>query len=253
VLSASDAAGAPPAAVINRAMAERWWPGQPAPIGRHIRLPGGDWMPIAGVVAGIHTSFPDSGPSPTVYVPYDRFPETETDFALRISGDPGRLISAVRSAVRAVDREAPITNLNTMAELIRQESFGLAYIAGLMGIFGLVGLALSAIGVYGMMAHMVASASHEIGIRAALGARPRRVLGMIFLRGMKVTGAGLAIGLLPTIALARVLSSAVLNVAAAPGALLLVPLVLAMAAALATYMPARRALSIDPLAALKEE
>jgi putative ABC transport system permease protein len=252
-LSARDDERSPRAAVVSRYTAAKWWPGEAAPIGRHIRLAKGGWITIAGVVDDIQTSVPDFGPSPTIYLPYAQFPSAETDVVLRVAGAAAPLAAAVRATVREFDRELPITNLNSMAELIRQESFGYAYMAWLMGIFGLLALGLSAIGVYGMMAHMVAASTHEIGIRVALGARPRGVLRMVFLRGMRIAGAGLGLGLIPALALARLLMAFAGRLAGPPATLLIVPLVLGAAAALAIYVPARRALRIDPIAALKEE
>jgi len=252
-LSARDDARSPRVAVVSRYMAAKWWPAEAAPIGRHIRLAQGDWITIAGVVDDIQTSVPDFGPSPTIYLPYAQFPSPETDVVLRVAGAAAPLASPVRTTVHAFDRELPITNLNTMAELIRQESFAYAYMAWLMGIFGLLALGLSAIGVYGMMAHMVAARTHEIGIRVALGARPRGVLRMVFLRGMRIAGLGLGVGLIPALALARLLMAFAGKLAGPPASLLMVPMVLGAAAALAIYVPARRALRIDPLAALREE
>jgi len=252
-LSARDDERSPRAAVVSSYTAAKWWPGEAAPIGRHIRLAKGGWITIAGVVDDIQTSVPDFGPSPTIYLPYAQFPSAETDVVLRVAGAAAPLAAAVRATVREFDRELPITNLNSMAELIRQESFGYAYMAWLMGIFGLLALGLSAIGVYGMMAHMVAASTHEIGIRVALGARPRGVLRMVFLRGMRIAGAGLGLGLIPALALARLLMAFAGRLAGPPASLLIVPLVLGAAAALAIYVPARRALRIDPLAALREE
>ena len=154
----------------------------------------------------------------------------------------------------SVDPEQPITNLNTLSSLIRQEAFVFAYMAALMGIFGLLALALSAVGVYGVTASVISSQTHEIGIRIALGAPRQKVLGMLFRRGMLTAGAGLLLGLIPAFALARLMRAAVFGVSAVgPGTFVAIPLALAGVAALAIYIPARRAVRIDPSAALKNE
>src|ERR1035441_9729667 len=112
-------------------------------------------------------------------------------------GAAGSLAPAVRDAIRAVDAEQPITNLNTMTTLIQQEAFVFVYMAALMGVFGLLALALSAVGVYGVTASVISSRTHEIGIRIALGAPRGKVLGMLFRSGMTTACAGLAVGLIP--------------------------------------------------------
>ena len=122
-------------------------------------------------------------------------------------GDAAALAPAVRATVRAIDREQAILNLNTMTDLIRQEAFVFAYMAGLMGAFGL--LALSSVGVYGVMAYVVSGQTHEIGIRMALGAPRGTVLAMLFRRGMWTALAGLSAGLIPAYGLARLMRAVV--------------------------------------------
>jgi putative ABC transport system permease protein len=176
------------------------------------------------------------------------------DLAIRTEMDAGAFAPAVRDAIRKLDPELPVSNLNTMSNLIRQEAFVFAYMAALMGIFGLLALALSAVGVYGVTASAISSQTHEIGIRMALGAPCGKVLGMLLRRGMLTACAGLLIGLIPAYGLARLMRAAVFGVSGVgPGVLVAIPLALAGAAALAIYIPARRAVKIDPIAALKNE
>jgi putative ABC transport system permease protein len=153
-----------------------------------------------------------------------------------------------------VDPELPIANLSTMTELIRQEAFVFVYMAALMGIFGLLALALSAVGVYGVTASAISARTHEIGIRIALGASRGKVLGLLFRSGMLTACAGLGIGLIPAYGLARLMRATVFGVSAVgPGVFVGIPLVLAGAAVLAIYIPARRAVRADPMAALRNE
>jgi predicted permease len=256
LLNETDAAGAVPAAVISERMAGRWWPGEPYPIGKRIHLgpPSRPWVTIVGVAGDIHQSAMEPAMIPIAYLSYLQTPSREANVAVRTSGDAMGLASAVTAAVRRVDREQPIENMTTLDGLLHQETFAFAYMAWLMGIFGAVALALAVVGVYGVMSYLVSQQTHEIGVRIALGAPRRRVIAAIFRRGMLATGIGLAVGLVPAFGLARLLAFAVWGVnSTAMGTFVGIPLLLMLAAALAIYIPARRAVTIDPMIALREE
>jgi putative ABC transport system permease protein len=196
----------------------------------------------------------DREPLAMVYVPYVQAPRTGMDIGGRISGDPLRLAAAVTAAIRSVDAEQPVTLVATLEELRRNEALGIDYVAVWMGVFGLLALALSSIGVYGVMAYLVSEQTHEIGIRMALGAPREIVLGMIFRRGMLTAAAGLAAGLAAAYALAKLMASLVWGVTATdPATFAGIALALVAAAALAIYIPARRAMLIDPIVALRYE
>jgi putative ABC transport system permease protein len=256
LLSDADTAGAVPAAVISERMAGRWWPGEPFPIGKRIHLgpPSRPWVTIVGIAGDIHQSAMEPSMIPIVYLSYLQAPNHEMNVAVRTSGDAMRLASAALAAVRAVDREQPIENMTTLDGLLHQEIFVFAYMAWLMGIFGAVALTLAVVGVYGVMSYLVSQQTHEIGVRIALGAPRGRVIGAVFRRGMLATGVGLAIGLVPAFGLARLLAFAVWGVNSAGAATFVgIPFLLALAAAFAIYIPARRAVGIDPMVALREE
>jgi putative ABC transport system permease protein len=257
LLTESDGADAPKVALISQRMAERWWKNE-SPIGKHIRLGGLDskspWLTIVGVVGDIMQNPYEREPRRTLYVPFPQAPQLWMDIGVRTAGDPLMLAPAISAAVRSVDREQPISDLQTMERTIHNRAIGLNYMAVLMGIFGLLALCLSAIGVYGVMAYMVSEQTHEIGIRMALGAERQSVLVMIFRRGMLTIGAGLAVGLPIAWGFARLLASLIFGVSANdPATFVSIPLALMAAASLAIYIPARRATKIDPIMALRYE
>jgi putative ABC transport system permease protein len=262
LLSAADGATSLRAAVISERMARRWWPGEPLPVGRRIRIgvpeEAGRWLTIVGVVANAPQSVFNREPVATVYVPYVQAPRTGMDIGVRAGPeghpDPTRLAPAVMAAIRSVDAEQPITLVATLEALRRNEAVGIDYVAVWMGVFGLLALALSSIGVYGVMAYLVSEQTHDIGIRMALGAPRENVLGMVFRRGMLTAATGLAAGLAAAFALAKLMASLVWGVTATdPATFIGIALALVAAAALAIYIPARRAMHIDPIVALRYE
>jgi len=181
-------------------------------------------------------------------------PVLAMDIGVRTAGDPLRLAPAVTAVIRAVDREQPITDMQTMTKAIHDRAIGLNYLAVMMGVFGVIALGLAAIGVYGVMAFLVSEQTHEIGIRMALGAPRENVLGMVFRRGLTLTAAGLVVGLPLAFALARLVASLIYGVTPSdPVTFTGIPLTLIAAAALAIYIPARRAMKIDPIVALRYE
>ena len=257
LLSESDGADALKVALISEGMAQRWWSNQ-SPLGRRIQLgrPNSEnpWLTIVGIVGDIAYNPYDRQPRRAIYVPYQQAPALWMDIGVRTTGDPLRVAPAVTAAIRSVDREQPITNMQTMAKAIHNRAIGLNYMAVLMGVFGALALCLSAIGVYGVMAYLVSEQTREIGIRMALGAERQTVLGMIFRRGMTTVAAGLGVGLPVAWVFARLMSSLVFGVTAGdPATFVGIPVALIAAAALAIYVPARRAMHIDPIVALRYE
>ena len=255
--SMTDIAGAPAVAIIDELIAKRHWPGQSA-VGKRIApfgQPKSDagWTTVIGVAAHVRAHGPRADTEPLVYLPALQQPETTLYFVARASGDPSSLSGGVRASVRAIDPSLPISRLARLDELNSRMLARDRFNALLLTIFAVVALAIAAVGLYGVMAYLVAQRTREIGIRLALGGRPHRVLGAVMTEGLVMTLAGLALGLGAALALSRVLADLVFGVpptdpvtyAAIAGLLLLV-------AALASYLPARRVLHVDPVSVLRE-
>jgi putative ABC transport system permease protein len=257
LLRSSDGPSSQPVTVISQRLAEHWWKDE-SPIGKRIRIGGSDstepWMTIVGVVADLWHNPYERAPSPTFYVAWQQQPALWMDIGVRTAGDALLLAPAVTAAIHSVDPDQPITEMHAMTKSIHDAALGLNYVATLMGVFGAIALLLSAIGVYGVMAYMVSEQTHDIGVRMALGASRGSILTAIFRRGLMVTGAGLAVGLPIAYALALLLASLIYGVSATdPATFIGIPLALIGAVALAIYLPARRAMKIDPIVALRYE
>jgi len=257
LLSPSDGADAPRVAVISERIAQRWWKNE-SPLGRRIKIGEPDsksqWMTIVGVVGDVIHNPWERVPPRTFYVPYQQAPALFMDIGVRTAGDPVLVAPAVSAAIHSVDPEQPITDLRSMERSIHNRTIGLSYVAALMGIFGGVALLLSVIGVYGVMAYLVSEQTPEIGLRMALGAPRTSVLQMIFRRGLLTISVGLIVGLPLAYAFARLMSSLIFGVTPTDVTTFVgIPLSLMAAAALAIFIPARRAMKIDPIVALRYE
>jgi putative ABC transport system permease protein len=250
-----DHAQAPSVVVVNRALAERFWPGND-PLGRPLRVLGEDERvaTVVGVVGDVKHGSLDEAASAQIYLPQSQRPHIFNTLVVRAEGDPLRLAPAVRSAVWSVDKDQPVWKVRTEESLI-ERSLGMPrFLVRLMGGYSALALLLAAVGLYGVMSYAVARRVQEIGVRVALGARPRDVLRLVLARSLRLTALGAVIGLAAALALGQVLQGLLFEVPPNdPSTLGGVLLVLTMVSLAASAGPAWRATRVDALVALRHD
>jgi putative ABC transport system permease protein len=257
-----DAAGV---AIVNEALARRYWP-QQDPVGQQIRLdfpatrnlwepvPKASWLTIVGVASDIHDWYWGEAKIGQLYLPDIQNPSRIMHLVVRTEGDPMALVSAARQAVETVGPDQPVTEIRTMDDLVAASLAQRRLSMVLLGIFAAVATALAALGIYGVMAYGVGQRTHEIGIRMALGAHSGDILRMIVRDGMRLAAIGLVLGIMASFVTMRYLENQLYGVKAIdPVTLISVAIFLGTVAAAACYFPARRAAKVDPLVALRYE
>jgi putative ABC transport system permease protein len=258
-ISDVDHENAPLSAVINETMAERYWPGEDA-LGRRFRMGTGDqpWLTIVGIVRTVRHNAITEAPRAEMYVPHAQLPREIGSaprgmaLAVRTSGDPLALAGPVREAVRALDRNLPVSDLRPLAAVAADALAQPRFTTWLLGAFAALALALAAVGIYGTVSLLVAERSAEMGIRMALGADRGSILRLVMGQGLSLAGAGVAIGLAGGVAVTRGIASLVYGVGTLdPLTFVAVPALLCAVAALACLVPARRAASLDPVLTLR--
>lgn len=256
-LTEPDTQNALHVAVVNEALARKQWPGEDA-VGKRIKI-GWDkarWLTVVGVAGNVRTEGPEADFLPEIYVPYTQHPWllTPQNVLIRTRGNPLSVLPAVRRAISKLDREQPIADVRTLEAVARQPLALRNFLAYLLGGFASLALLLAAIGVYGVMAYSVAQRMRELGIRMALGASQRQVLRIVLGDGVRLGVTGVLIGLVGSLMATRLLSSQLYGVKASdPWTFGAVALLLALVAAVAAYVPARRAARIDPITVLRDE
>jgi putative ABC transport system permease protein len=249
-----DDPGAPLVAVVNETLVRRYWP-HDNPIGKHLLL-GRMVKPteVVGVAADVSNLSLAAAPEAEVYLPFPQRPWASMNLILRTAGDPRNWTGAARAAVAAVDRDQPVTAVNTMEEVLAASTAQQRFSVFLLGVFSVTALVLAAVGLYGAIAYSVAERTQEMGIRIALGADTGDILRMIVGQGLALALAGLVIGAVAALALTRLMSGLLFQVSAAdPASFAAGALLFAVVAALASYLPARRATRVDPTEALRYE
>jgi len=243
---------ASPVIIINQHFAERFWPGESA-LGRVVTSAGQDREVVGVVETGKYISL---GEAPTEYMYFPQREQFRSAVALvaRSRSNPDLVLRRIHETVRAMDPNVPVYDVRTM-----EDHMGIALLparlgGSVLGLFGVLGLILAAVGIYGVMAYSVAQRTHEIGIRVALGADKKRVLKLVLGEGLKLAVIGTVLGLIGAVGAARMVRGLLYNVSALdPVAFLGVPLLLLSVAALAVYIPARRAASLNPIQALRAD
>ena len=253
-----DSYDAPPTAVINEALARISFPGQ-NPIGRMIfcgfDLSSMKAMEIVGIVGDIRQDGPASPERPEIYMPFEQHPNASTNLMLvvRTASDPLALADTLRRKVRALDSGVPV-KFTTLEASLAENVAGPRFRTVLLGIFAGLAVLLAMAGVYGVMAYAVGQRTGEIGLRMALGANPKDVLGLVLGQGLKLAGIGLAIGLVAAVVASKLLAKVLFSVKPTdPATYAAVAVLLGAVAMLACYLPARRATKVDPLVALRQE
>jgi putative ABC transport system permease protein len=254
-----DGAGTLPVALINQTMAKNYWPGENA-VGKQFKVGGynkkSPWITVVGIVGDVHQAGLAVPARAEMYLPYQQqdFGYEPEYLAVQTTGDPMALAELVRQQIWMVDKEQPVAGVMPLEDLVDDNLASRRMQASLLSGFAALALLLVSVGIYAVLSFAVTQRTQEIGVRVALGAQPRDVLRMIFSLGFKLFLVGAAIGLAASLALARALVHLLFGVSAYdPASFAGVTMLLAAVALLACYLPARRAMRVDPLIALRYE
>jgi predicted permease len=254
----SDTADSLPVAIINGAMAKKYWPGEDA-IGKQV-APTSKKYPeatIIGIVADVKRLSLRENPPPEMYVPYNQkvWPSLLTmDVLVRTKADPASLTDTVRSALRSVDADLPLAKIATLNTIVDDSMTLPRFAMVVLGSFAGLALLLASVGMYGVISYFVGQRTREIGVRIALGAQRRDVFGMVLGQGARLAAIGIVLGLLAALAATRMMVSFLYGVQPIdPLTFAALPFLLLSIALLACYVPARRAMRVDPMVALHHE
>jgi putative ABC transport system permease protein len=252
-----DSADAPGVAILDETIARKYWPDED-PLGKRIVFEGTAqaprWREVVGIVGHVKHKGLEGESRVQYYVPLPQRPNAGIFLVLKTAGDPENLAASVRGVVRGLDKDLPVFKVTTMQQLVADSMAQRRFSMLMFGIFAFVALLLASVGLYGVLAYSVTQRTQEIGVRMALGAQARDVLGMVVGQGMRLVFVGVALGLALAFAFARVISNQLYGVTATdPWVFAGVALLLTAVAFLACYIPARRATKVDPMIALRYE
>jgi putative ABC transport system permease protein len=256
-ISGSDTSSVQQVILINQATARSMWPNED-PIGKRVKLGGVGlpWWTVVGVVADVHHAGLDVTPAMQFYVPHAQwpFPDSDMTFTIRTAGSPATLASAAQQAIHAVDSTQPLSRVMALEDYVGISVQGRRFSSILLSAFAVIALLLSALGIYGVTSYSVAQRTREIGIRMALGAQRKEVFALLLRQAVFLVVFGVALGVIASSALTRFLASMLFEVSPTdPATFLIVVFLLVGIAALACWIPARRAMSVDPIVALRYE
>ena len=256
-ISESDTSTAQQALLISETTARGMWPGED-PIGKRVRLGGLDrpWWTVVGVVAEVHHAGLDIAPTMQFYVPHAQwpFPDSDMTFTIRTAGPPSTLASTAQQAIHALDSTQPLSRVMPLEDYVGLSVQARRFSSILLAAFAAIALLLSALGIYGVTAYSVAQRTREIGIRMALGAQEKEVFALLLRQSVVLVVFGVALGVATSAALTRFLASMLFGVRPSdPATFVSVVFLLVGVAALACWIPARRAMRVDPMVALRYE
>jgi putative ABC transport system permease protein len=258
--TAQDGPDAPLVGIINESMVRQYFPNE-NPIGARIRWARNEgepqWIEIVGVAGDVKHFGLNEAEEPAIYTPYAQSLQPWKRWmylVIRSDVEPSTLTNLVKNQIWTVDNQIPVTKVQTMTEVMAASVTGQRFNMLLLGIFACVALALAAVGIYGVISYSVTQRTHEIGVRMALGAQTSDVLKLILGQGLLLAVVGVGIGVAGAFVLTRLMSSLLFGVSATdPATFAVVALMLMCVALLACYIPARRAMKVDPMVALRYE
>jgi predicted permease len=257
VFTDQDTQTTPRVAIVDEHMANQLWPNAD-PIGKRLRTGGSDsttpWLTIVGVVGRVKQYTLDADSRIAMYFPHEQFSVRAMNIVLRTDADPAALTGVVKREIEAMDPDLPMYGVRTMEQRVEESLAGRRFSMLLLTLFASLALGIATIGIYGVLAYLVAQGSREIGIRLALGATSGGILLLVIRQGMTVAVAGVAIGVGVAFVLTRFMTSLLFGVDAAdPATFVAIPLLLSLVALIASWVPARRAARIDPMMSLRSE
>jgi putative ABC transport system permease protein len=248
-----DVLKAPEVTIINQEMVRKYWPDED-PIGNRLAVGNGPWFTVVGVVGDVKQSGLDIETRPEMFWPYYQLPVSFTTLVIRTGGSPEAMTSSVRGAMQEIDSDLPLYNIKPVNDVIAESVAPRRLNMLLLGIFGGLALVLAAIGLYGVISYSVSQRTREIGLRMALGASHTSVLRLVVGQGLVLTLIGVAIGVIASLFLTRLMSSLLFGVSATdPLTFVAISTLLFGVATAASLVPARRAMKVDPMVALRYE
>lgn len=252
-LAETDDATSFPVAVVSLEIAGAFWPNED-PVGRRIRVAGSEeWMQVVGIVSDVRPVNSSEQPSKNIYIPHAQDPRRSMYLIGRNTEEPGVLAGPIREAVWSVDSDIPVGAIRTLERAHYETYAGDYALVTLFVTFAIFALVMAAVGIYGVMAYSVSQRQAEIGLRMALGAEASDVRWMVAGQGLRLLGMGIALGLLASYGLSRLLQNLVFGISATdPITFIGVPIVLGLVAMAANLIPVRRATRMDPAATLRE-